>query len=50
MRTIERHALGDGKMVDEEEEEDWLSKPTPAIDAEEHEDEYAEKDRYSYVV
>ena len=34
----------------EDDDEDWLSKPAPAADEEEHEDECAEEDRYSYVV
>ena len=47
VRTIERPAPRDEQMV---EDEDWLSKPAPAADEEEHEDAYAEEDRYSYVV
>ena len=50
IRTIERPAPGDEKMVvGEEKEEDFLSKATMAID-EEHEDDYAEEDRYSFLV
>ena len=45
--TIERHAPGDEKMVvEDEEEEDSLSKPAPATV---EEDEYAMEDRYSYI-
>ena len=52
MRTIERPMPGDEQMVveDEEEDEDWLSKPAPTADEEEDEDEYAEEDRCSYVI
>ena len=36
-------------LDDEEKDEDWLTKPAPAADEEEDEDEYAEDDRYSYI-
>ena len=49
VRTIERPAPRDQQMVVHEEDEDWFSKAAPAADEEEHEDEYVEEDRYSYL-